>query len=126
MSQAELHGVVPTCNGQFQLLQQSSVRWSNQLKQAIAVCHGLAPLSKSALVGDDTERSLFKEVEARFVVGPLTHHCLLLLLLLQATVAALNTSGVLACCTTVVNKTHRAKLPFLSPVRREKPLIAPV
>lgn len=69
MHQAEFHGVVPAFNGHFQALQQSSMRWSNRLKQAVAVCHGLTMITKSLVVGDDMERSLFKRVEAQFVVG---------------------------------------------------------
>lgn len=68
LQQAELHGVVPACNGRFEALQQSAVRWSNRLKQAIAVCNGLTFISQHSVVGNDLERKLFKTVEARFQV----------------------------------------------------------
>ena len=67
--QAGLHGVLPVHNGEFQLLQKSALRWSNRLKQAVAVCNSLVVINKSTVVGADMERSMFKAVEARFLVS---------------------------------------------------------
>ena len=67
--QARLHGVVPVQKAAFIPMQQSAVAWSNRLKQAFAVCHTLSSVSKSVVAGADTERFLFKAVEARFLVS---------------------------------------------------------
>lgn len=67
--QAVLHGVLPVHKATFGALQQSALRWSNRLKQSFAVCHSLNMVSKSVVAGADTERFLFKAVEARFQVG---------------------------------------------------------
>ena len=67
--QAELHGVKPVHDGQFEPLQQSALRWSNRLKQGVAVCNSLVVINKSTVVGADMERSMFKAVEARFLVS---------------------------------------------------------
>ena len=67
MVQAALHGVLPVQQGQFDTLQQNGMRWSNRLKQAMAVCNGLSWINKM-VVGLDMERSMFKAVEARFLV----------------------------------------------------------
>ena len=64
--QAEWHGIVPVTNGAFEPIQSSAVRWSNQLKQAAAVCNELTMINKSTIVGEDMEQKLFKAVEARF------------------------------------------------------------
>ena len=56
-------------DGCFEALQHSAVRWSNTLKQAAAVCHSLTMVNKSTVAGVDSERSMFKAVEARFVVS---------------------------------------------------------
>jgi len=66
--QAALHGVLPAHKGHFETLQQSAMRWSNRLRQAMAVCNGLALINIS-VVGIDMEKSMFKAVEARFLVG---------------------------------------------------------
>ena len=66
--QAALHGVLPVHKGQFETLQQNAMRWNNRLRQAMAVCNGLALINKT-VVGVDMERSMFKAVEARFLVG---------------------------------------------------------
>ena len=50
------------------MLQQNAMRWNNRLKQAIAVCNGLAFINKT-VVGIDMEQLMFKAVEARFLVG---------------------------------------------------------
>ena len=60
---------MPVDKGNFQSLQQSALRWSNLLKQAFAVCNSLNMVSKTAVAGVDMERTLFKLVEARFLVG---------------------------------------------------------
>ena len=65
--EAALHGVLPIHEGQFGMLQQHALLWSNRLKQALAVCNGLALINK-VVVGLDMERNMFKAVEARFVV----------------------------------------------------------
>ena len=49
------------------MLQQHALLWSNRLRQALAVCNGLALINK-VVVGLDMERNMFKAVEARFVV----------------------------------------------------------
>lgn len=67
--QAGLHGVVPVQDGQFEPLQQSALRWSNRLKQGVAVCNSLVAINKSTVVGADMERSMFKAVEACFLVS---------------------------------------------------------
>lgn len=67
--QAGLHGVLPVHSGQFELLQQSALRWSNRLKQGVAVCNSLVAINKNTVVGADMERSMFKAVEARFLVS---------------------------------------------------------
>ena len=67
--QAGLHGVLPVHSGQFELLQQSALRWSNRLKQGVAVCNSLVAINKTTVVGADMERSMFKAVEARFLVS---------------------------------------------------------
>ncbi|DBA85716.1 hypothetical protein WJX77_011623 [Trebouxia sp. C0004] len=66
-STAELHGVLPIQQAAFGPLQSHASRWSNQLRQAFAVCHSLSMGSKSVVAGDDMERTLFKAVEARFL-----------------------------------------------------------
>ena len=66
--QAELKGVVPVQQGEFQSLQQTALRWPNRLKQAMAVCNGLTMVGKHTVVGVDMERNMFKAVEARFLV----------------------------------------------------------
>ena len=75
--QAALHGVLPVQEGQFESLQQNALRWNNRLRQALAVCNGLSWINKT-LVGVDMERSMFKAVEARFLVGShaFVSHCL--------------------------------------------------
>ncbi len=60
---------MPVEKGSFQSLQQNALRWSNVLKQACAVCNSLNMVSKTAVAGVDMERTLFKLVEARFLVG---------------------------------------------------------
>jgi hypothetical protein len=66
--QAELHGVLPIQQAAFGPLQSHASRWTNQLRQAFAACHSLSMVSKSVVAGDDMERTLFKAVEARFLV----------------------------------------------------------
>ena len=66
--QANLHGVLPVHKAAFGPLQQSALRWSNRLKQMFAVCHSLNMVSKSVAAGTSMERSLFKAVEACFLV----------------------------------------------------------
>jgi hypothetical protein len=66
--QTELAGVLPVHKGEFQPIQQSALRWSNRLKQAVAVCNSLTMVNKNTVVGVDMERSMFKAVEARFLV----------------------------------------------------------
>ncbi|DBA88976.1 TPA: hypothetical protein ACH3X2_000200 [Trebouxia sp. C0005] len=66
-STAELHGVLPVQQAAFGPLQSHASRWTNQLRQAFAVCHSLSMVSKSVVAGDDMERTLFKTVEARFL-----------------------------------------------------------
>ena len=66
--QAELHGVLPVVDSCFVPLQQTAVYWSNTLKQAVAVCNSLVMITKTAVAGLDVERSLFRAVEARFLV----------------------------------------------------------
>ena len=68
--QAELHGVVPVQNGEFLAMQKSALRWFNRLKQAVAVCNSLNMVGRHTVVGVDMERTLFKAVEARFLVRP--------------------------------------------------------
>ncbi len=67
--QANLHGVLPVHKGTFGSLQQSGLQWGNRLKQMFAACHSLNMVSRSAVAGADMERSLFKAVEASFLVG---------------------------------------------------------
>lgn len=67
--QAELHGVLPVNFGCFGSLQHSAVHWNDTLKQAAAVCHSLTMVNKSTAAGVDLERSLFKAVEAHFLVS---------------------------------------------------------
>ena len=67
--QADLHGVVQVKQQAFEALQQRSAQWSNRLIQAAAVCNGLTMVNKTTVVGDEMERSLFKSVEARFLVS---------------------------------------------------------
>ena len=66
--QAELHGVLPVHKSRFEPLQKSAFRWSNRLKQAVAVCNSLTYVNKGTVAGADMERSMFKAVEARFLV----------------------------------------------------------
>ncbi len=67
--QANLHGVLPVHKATFGSLQQSGLQWGNRLKQMFAACHSLNMVSRSAVAGADMERSLFKAVEASFLVG---------------------------------------------------------
>ena len=67
-SQTKLHGVLPVHKAALGSLQQSAMQWSNRLKQSFAVCHSLNMVNKSVMAGADMERSLFKAVEARFLV----------------------------------------------------------
>ena len=66
--QTELAGVLPVHKGEFQPIQQSALRWSNRLKQAVAICNSLTMVNKNTVGGVDMERSMFKAVEARFLV----------------------------------------------------------
>ena len=66
--QTKLHGVLPVHQVAFAPLQQSAVQWTNRLKQSFAVCHNLNMVNKYTVAGTDMERSLFKAVEARFLV----------------------------------------------------------
>lgn len=68
LAQAELHGILPVKSNRFEPLQQTAVHWSNTLKQAAAVCNSLTLVNKHTVAGFDVERSLFKAVEARFLV----------------------------------------------------------
>lgn len=68
LMQAELHGILPASDGQFEGLQQNALRWSSRLRQAAAVCHSLTMVSKTLLAGEPMERSMFKLVEAHFLV----------------------------------------------------------
>lgn len=67
--QANLHGVLPVRKATFGSLQQSGLQWGNRLKQMFAACHSLNMVTRSAVAGADMERSLFKAVEASFLVG---------------------------------------------------------
>ena len=67
--QANLHGVLPVHKGTFGSLQQGGLQWGNRLKQMFAACHSLNMVTRSAVAGADMERSLFKAVEASFLVG---------------------------------------------------------
>ena len=67
--QAELHGVLPVQSAKFQAMQKSALRWPNRLKQAVAVCNSLNMVNKHTVAGVDMERSMFKAVEARFLVS---------------------------------------------------------
>ena len=75
--QTELAGVLPVHKGEFQPIQQSALRWSNRLKQAVAVCNSLTMVNKNTVVGVNMERSMFKAVEALFLV--FLHSCLQML-----------------------------------------------
>ncbi|KAL0030094.1 hypothetical protein WJX79_006699 [Trebouxia sp. C0005] len=66
-SMTELAGVLPVHKGEFQPIQQSALRWSNRLKQAVAVCNSLTMVNKNTVVGVNMERSMFKAVEALFL-----------------------------------------------------------
>ena len=68
MLQTELAGMIPVHKREFQPIQQSALRWGNRLKQAVAVCNSLTMVNKNTIVGVDMERSIFKAVEARFLV----------------------------------------------------------
>lgn len=67
--QANLHGVLPVHKATFGSLQQGGLQWGNRLKQMFAACHSLNMVTRSAVAGADMERSLFKAVEASFLVG---------------------------------------------------------
>ena len=67
--QANLHGVLPVHKAAFGSLQQSGLQWGNRLKQMFAACHSLNMVGRSAVAGADVERSLFRAVEASFLVG---------------------------------------------------------
>ena len=71
--QAELHGVLPVHDGEFEPLQKSALRWGNRLKEAVAVCNSLNMVNKHLVVGVDMERTMFKAVEARFLVYSLIY-----------------------------------------------------
>ena len=103
--QAELHGIVPVADGQFQVLQQTAVNWSNRLKQALASCHGLTVVNRTTVVGDEVERSLFKAVEARYRVRDDMLLCCVCCAVLCCAVlscsAMLSCLAVLCCVSTV-------------------------
>lgn len=61
---------------QFLSLQKDAVRWPNGLKQAAAVCNSLTLIGRDLVVGELDERRAFKAVEARFLVSPLSCHCM--------------------------------------------------
>ena len=61
--------MLPVHQGKFASLQQNSLRWSNRLKQACAVCNSLSMVGRGSVAGLDVERALFKAVEARFLVS---------------------------------------------------------
>lgn len=81
--------------GNFQSLQQNALHWSNRLKQAFAVCNSLNMVSKTAVAGVDMERSLFKLVEARFLVGLFFQRCRVCLQRLKLTSLLIHPSAVL-------------------------------
>ena len=60
--------MLPVQSGEFQALQKSALRWPNRLKQAVAVCNSLNMVNKHTVAGVDMERTMFKAVEARFMV----------------------------------------------------------
>ena len=66
--QATLHGVLPVIKAAFGSLQKSALWWSDRLRQSFAVCHSLSMVNKAVVAGSDMDRSLFKAVEARFLV----------------------------------------------------------
>ncbi|KAL0027251.1 hypothetical protein WJX77_006828 [Trebouxia sp. C0004] len=66
-SATQLAGVLPVHKREFQAIQQSALRWSNRLKQAVAVCNSLTMVNRNTVVGEDMERRMFKAVEARFL-----------------------------------------------------------
>ncbi|DBA77564.1 TPA: hypothetical protein ACH3X1_009370 [Trebouxia sp. C0004] len=63
----ELHGMLPVEGAKFVGLQQSAVRWPEDLKQAAALCTSLMLVRKNQVVGDLADKQAFKAVEARFV-----------------------------------------------------------
>ena len=67
--QAYLHGVLPVQKACFASLEQNALGWSNRLKQVFATCHSLHMVNKSIVTGVDVEQTLFKAVEARFLVS---------------------------------------------------------
>lgn len=71
MQQVALHGIIPANNGKLEGLKQNATQWSDQLKQAAAVCHSLTMVHKQLVVGDAMEQRFFKLVEASFLVSTL-------------------------------------------------------
>jgi len=60
--------MLSVADGAFGPLQKGAVNWSNRLRQAAAVCHSLTPLGRGTVVCDVAEKTIFKVVEAQFLV----------------------------------------------------------
>ncbi|KAA6417980.1 MAG: hypothetical protein FRX49_12062 [Trebouxia sp. A1-2] len=63
----DLHGVIPSIEGNFSSLQKEAVWWPVRLRQAAAVCNSLTFVRKNKVVGDAAEMKMCQAVEAHFV-----------------------------------------------------------
>ena len=67
--QGHLHGVVLCENGVLAPgLKIEAISWSYAIRKAIALCNDLMPLNGRQIVGPDSEKRSFADVEAAFVV----------------------------------------------------------
>ena len=69
MCQGHLYGVVLCENGILAAgLKLEAITWSYAIRKAIALCNDLMPLNGRKIVGPDSEKRAFADVEAAFVV----------------------------------------------------------
>ena len=67
--QGHLHGVVVCEKGELAPgLKIEAITWSCEMRMAIALCNDLMPLNGRQIVGPDSEKRSFADVEAAFVV----------------------------------------------------------
>lgn len=69
MVQEGFYGMLAVSKTEFKPLTKYGMHWGRNLKFAAAVCNGLVMKGKKGYIGDTLEGSLFRAVEAEFLVG---------------------------------------------------------
>lgn len=64
-------GVVEWESGQISPMRSEPIMWSNDIRNLLALCNELTPLSRDKVTGPEDEVKIFKKVEAAFVVSDL-------------------------------------------------------